>query len=240
MADLHKQKYLKYKSKYNELKKSLNSRESSTYDLTDTTQTVETNQPTQLGGSTVNNSYPVINFNKMFGGSATDSINTDTVYELSDTPAQTGGANVTMPVITECSGIVNAQPSVVVGKNQTGGANVTMPVITECSGIVNAQPSVVVGKNQTGGGIKDDLSNMNDTDDMATLFKQLGGGKGSKNTFAESSSIFSSESDITSSSSIFSSESESESKVETNSNSNSNTRTRSNSRGNRILSINEI
>jgi len=263
MAELYKQKYLKYKSKYNELKRNVN------IHRYETTQFGGANvvsipvagcagivnaQPSvlvpgkyQLGGASVTiSSIPVadcagiVNAQpsvlvpgkyQLGGANVTiSSIPVDCAGIVNAQPSvivpgknQEGGANVTIssiPVV-DCVGIVNAQPSVIVpGKNQEGGASVTISSIpiADCAGIVNAQPSVIVpGKNQEGGDINtyedfntttefasennnsvnsDDVANINDTDDMVTLFNQLGGGHKHKNNniFTDSSSIFDSDS----------------------------------------------
>ena len=152
MAQLFKLKYIKYKNKYNTLKKQLENLEvNNVIDLTET---------------------PTLS-NQMVGGSVT-----------------------TTAIIPPCAGIVNPMPDVTVPMNQDGGS---------CAGIVNPQPVItlpvaplitssvpLVTSNKN---YSVNESEVNNTEDIERLFKQIGGGhKKHHSRESSDSSIFDSES----------------------------------------------
>ena len=151
MAELFKLKYIKYKNKYNILKKELeNFEENNNIDLTET--------PTII--------------NNMAGGSVP-----------------------TVAVTTPCPGIVNPMPDVSVPMNQLGG----------CAGIVNPQPVILppvvtssvmpLATSNKNYSINQNVdSDVNNTDDIERLFKQIGGGKKTHSRESSESSAFNSES----------------------------------------------
>jgi hypothetical protein len=156
MAQLFKLKYIKYKNKYNMLKKELDE--------------VDLNQ--------------------------TDLNQTD--LDLTDTPSKEGQVGGTAPVSftpnMPCPGVVNPMPSVLVPMNQDGGS---------CAGIVNPQPvispPVSLSTIPPMASMKNDLvdSDVNNTEDIERLFKQIGGKKHhtpSKASKSSESSLFDSES----------------------------------------------
>ncbi len=148
MAELFKLKYIKYKNKYNVLKKQLTE--------------VDLNQ---------------------------------TDLDLTDTPSKEAQVGGTAPVSTppvSCAGVVNPMPSVLVPMNQDGGS---------CAGIVNPapviSPPVSLATTPPMASMKNDVdSDVNNTEDIERLFKQIGGKKHHKRKSSESSksSLFDSES----------------------------------------------
>ena len=153
MAQLFKLKYIKYKNKYNTLKKELENVEENNTNGIDLTETPTLSNP-------------------MVGGSVT-----------------------TTAITPPCTGIVNPMPDVTVPMNQEGGS---------CAGIVNPQPAItppvatlvtgsVVATNNKNYSINE--SEVNNTEDIERLFKQIGGGhKKHHSRESSDSSLFNSES----------------------------------------------
>ena len=198
------QKYLKYKQKYQELKKmldggSVHKLETETYNdisefnLTDTPTSFDI--PKQSGGADETNNEEV-EFNL-----------TDTPTEQLRQEEQKGGAALipfdytpSAPLAT-CDGQVNPMPDVNVP--MTGGAAL-MPAdftpsapIESCAGQVNPQPNVNVpgvvtqNKNLVNNdeelNTTTDLSEIQNTEDIAKLFNQFGGKHSERNKESSSS-----------------------------------------------------
>ena len=117
--------------------------------------------------------------------------------DLTETPTLSnqmiGGSVTTTAITPPCTGIVNPMPDVTVPMNQDGGS---------CAGIVNPQPVItppvataavpLVTSNKN---YSVNESEVNNTEDIERLFKQIGGGrKKSHSRESSESSLFNSES----------------------------------------------
>lgn len=183
----YEKKYLKYKQKYQELKKLLgntphkleteNYTEMPDFTLTDT----PTNELKQSGGADVN----------------TDEVEND--FLLTDTPTeeQKGGSTlamadfVTTPPLESCAGQVNPIPNV----------EVPLPTVPQTLGAPFEPALAPVNNNLVGGGDEEintttDLSEIQNTEDIAKLFSQFGG-KHRKDLGSSSSSSTTSDSEST-------------------------------------------
>jgi hypothetical protein len=194
------QKYLKYKQKYQELKKQLGSTVDSIHQLE--TDTADIKDFTLSDTPSFNN--------QQNGGANINSedIAVDIDYSLSDTPNQSGGAmlapaSFNPSPLTTCVGQVNPMPNVAV----------PMPVVNSVAATVAATPLMVTqNKNVVVNNVEEiatttDLSEIRNTEDIEKLFNQFGGKrrksskKSKKSTFLttdESESDSESESDISS------------------------------------------
>jgi hypothetical protein len=208
------QKYLKYKQKYQELKKlvgegNVNKLETETYN--DVSEFNLTDTPTAF------------ELPKQSGGAETEEVE----FNLSDTPIETqeeqkGGAPLVpfdytpSAPLTSCAGQVNPMPDVNVP--MTGGADLmpadyTPPVpLSSCAGQVNPQPNVNVPgvvtqnknlvNNEEELNTTTDLSEIQNTEDIAKLFNQLGGNHKHGHSSSSSSSTDTSDSEISTSDSF--------------------------------------
>lgn len=164
----YEQKYLKYKQKYQELKKMLggsahqleteNYSEIADFTLTDTPTFEQSNANT---------------FNVQQGGD-----DNDNDFNLTDTPNenQTGGANL-MPApytptapLPSCPGQVNPMPDV----------SVPLPMISQNNNLVGGNDTEEINTTT-------DLSEIQNTEDIAKLFNQFGAGRKYKKSSSSSS-----------------------------------------------------
>ncbi len=159
----YEQKYLKYKQKYQELKKQLNltvdnihQLETDTADIKDFTlsDTPSFNNQ-QTGGTNINS----------------EDITVDIDYSLSDTPVQTGGAmlapaSFNPSPLTTCVGQVNPMPNVAVPMPAVNTAVVAPIMATQNKNLVVNNDEIVTTT---------DLSEIRNTEDIEKLFNQFGG-----------------------------------------------------------------
>ena len=207
------QKYLKYKQKYQELKKMLG--DSSVHKL-------ETETFNDVSEFNLTDTPTSIELPKQSGGAETEEVE----FNLSDTPIeleekQTGGASL-IPFdytpsapLASCAGQVNPMPNVNVP--MTGGAPL-LPAdyapsapLASCAGQVNPQPNVNVtgvatqNKNLVNNdelNTTTDLSDIQNTEDIAKLFKQFGGSHKTSSSSGSSSSTDTSDSEMSTSDSF--------------------------------------
>jgi hypothetical protein len=173
----YEQKYLKYKQKYQELKKMLggsahqleteNYSENADFTLTDTPTFEQSNTNT---------------FNVQQGGD-----DNENDFTLTDTPNenQTGGSNL-MPApytpaapLPSCPGQVNPMPDV----------SVPLPM---ASPMISQNTNLIGGNDVEELNTTTDLSEIQNTEDIAKLFNQFGAGRKHKKSSSSSSSLSSS------------------------------------------------
>jgi hypothetical protein len=222
----YEQKYLKYKQKYQELKKMLG--DNSVHKL-------ETETFNDVAEFNLTDTPTTFDLPKLSGGGVDENNNEEIEFNLTDTPTeqtkqvkQRGGAPLVpfdytpSAPLASCAGQVNPQPNVNVP--MTGGANL-MPAdytpsapLPSCAGQVNPQPNVnvpgvvtqnknLVNNNEEELNTTTDLSEIQNTEDIAKLFNQFGGKHSSKHSESSSSSSGSSSSTDTSDSDISTSDS---------------------------------
>jgi hypothetical protein len=202
----YEQKYLKYKQKYQELKKQLSMTggnvhhlETDTADIKDFTlsDTPSFNNQ-QTGGAEINS----------------EDITVDIDYSLSDTPIQTGGAmlapaSFNPSPLTTCVGQVNPMPNVAVPMTAVNTAATAAAVANMAAAaatpVMATQNKNLVINNTEELVTTTDLSEIRNTEDIEKLFNQFGGKrrksskKSKKSTFiTDSESDSESESDISS------------------------------------------
>ncbi len=195
----YEQKYLKYKQKYQDLKKQLSMTggnvhqlETDTADIKDFTLSDTpsfTNQ--QHGGADINS----------------EDITVEMDYSLSETPVQTGGAMLSpasfnpSPLAT-CAGQVNPMPNVAVPMTAVNTAAVAATAAAPVAPMMATQNKNLVVNNNTEELVTTtDLSEIRNTEDIEKLFNQFGGKrrrsskKSKKSTFITDSSESESESE---------------------------------------------
>ncbi len=197
----YEQKYLKYKQKYQELKKQLNLTggnvhhlETDTADIKDFTLSDTpsfTNQ--QNGGADINS----------------EDITVEMDYSLSETPVQTGGAMLSpasfnpSPLAT-CAGQVNPMPNVAVPMTAVNTAAVAAtaaaPIAQPVAPMMATQNKNLVN-NEEEMNTTTELSEIQNTEDIAKLFNQLGG-KHRESSSSGSSSTETSDSEMSTSDSF--------------------------------------
>jgi hypothetical protein len=202
----YEQKYLKYKQKYQDLKKQYNFTGGSVHQLE--TETADIKDFTLSDTPSFNN--------QQNGGSGINSedITVDIDYSLSDTPVQKGGsmlspASFNPSPLTTCVGQVNPMPNVAVPMTVVNTATtaavaaVAQPVAQPIAPIMATQnKSLVVNNNNTEELVTTtDLSEIRNTEDIEKLFHQFGGKrrksskKSKKSAFLTTDSESDSESD---------------------------------------------
>jgi hypothetical protein len=198
----YEQKYLKYKQKYQELKKILGNNVNS----------LETERYTEMPDFNLSDT-PTGESYKMVGGGNDEYDGNE--FDLTETPTATmfGGSLVTPNIytpsapLTTCAGQVNPMPNVNVPMAQEGGATL-MPAdfipsapLTSCPGQVNPQPSVPMNTQNKHFALatEDNITEIQNTEDIAKLFEQYGGKHKSSSSSSSSSS---SDSDISTSDSF--------------------------------------
>jgi hypothetical protein len=178
----YEQKYLKYKQKYQELKKMLEN----------TPHKLETDNYTDMPDFTLTDT-PTFDF-KQTGGAEEQEMEVEKDFQLTDTPTEElkGGSALSMgdftitPPLASCAGQVNPMPNVAVPLP----APVDVPIFP---------PIATLNKNSIGGEEEElntttDLSEIQNTEDIAKLFSQFGG-KHKKDLGSSSSSSTTSGSD---------------------------------------------
>ncbi len=211
----YEQKYLKYKQKYQELKKLLGKNVSE----------LETEKYTEMPDFNLSDTPTgTIDASKMHGGAEVEE--TDAIeFDLSDTPTGTivgGSALVAAPYVpstplASCVGQVNPMPNVNVPMAQEGGsALVASPYVpstplASCAGQVNPMPNVNVPMAMQNKNLINnednatEISEIQNTEDIAKLFSQYGGkhkDSSSSESSKSSSTTSSTDSDISTSDSF--------------------------------------
>ncbi len=192
----YEQKYLKYKQKYQELKKMLGN----------TPHKLETDNYTDMPDFTLTDT-PTYDF-KQTGGAEEAEMEVEKDFQLTDTPTEElkGGSALAMadftitPPLASCAGQVNPMPNV----------DVPLPVAAPVAAPVVAPVVATQNKNFVGGedaeelNTTTDLSEIQNTEDIAKLFSQFGGKhKKDLNSSSSSSTTSASESDDLSDSDSF-------------------------------------
>jgi hypothetical protein len=182
----YEQKYLKYKQKYQELKKMLGSG----------AHNLETENYGNIADFTLTDTPTYIDAPKQLGGNDTMEVEKD--FSLTETPTfeqqyQSGGAPLVMAdympsaPLASCPGQVNPSPNTSVPM-----PSATTPVVTQNKNYVDGEEL-----NTT-----TDLSEIQNTEDIAKLFGQFGGRHGSDSSSSSSSSSESDSSDFSDSDSF--------------------------------------
>jgi hypothetical protein len=191
----YEQKYLKYKQKYQELKKQLNN-----------VHELETENASEIKDFTLSDTPSFTN--QQTGGAEINSedITVDIDYNLSDTPIQTGGSVLApatyMPAATmgSCPGLVNPMPNVSVPM----AVNVATTAATAAIPVMATQQKSLIVNNTEELVTTTDLSEIRNTEDIEKLFDQFGGKRrkskktSRKSGFLTTDSESESESDISS------------------------------------------
>ncbi len=210
----YEEKYLKYKQKYQELKKLLGKNVSE----------LETEKYTEMPDFNLSDTPTgTVEQPKMYGGDAAE---TEAIeFDLSDTPTGTivgGSALVAAPFtpsapLASCAGQVNPMPNVNVPMAQEGGSPlVAAPFapsapLASCAGQVNPMPNVNVPMAMQNKNLINnednatEVSEIQNTEDIARLFSQYGGkhhDSSSSHSSQSSSTTSSTDSDISTSDSF--------------------------------------
>ncbi len=164
----YEQKYLKYKQKYQELKKL----------LATTPHKLETENYTDMPDFTLTDT-PTFEFKQTGGADTEPEMEVENDFLLTDTPVeeQKGGSTLAMadftitPPLASCAGQVNPMPNVEVPLPPVV-APVAAPVVAPAPA-----PAPMVGGNDEGEEFNTttDLSEIQNTEDIAKIFSQYGG-----------------------------------------------------------------